>query len=207
MKVYLIGASGHAKVILEILEAQEIEVGGLVDDNSLIHYLLEYPVEQELGAFFILKEYKVIISIGNNATRKRIASNYPYKYATAIHPKSNISSRATVGEGTVIMAGVSINSEVKIGMHSIINTNASIDHDCVLEDYVHISPNVALAGNVEVGEGTHIGIGACIIQGVKIGKWCTIGAGAVIIKDIPDGCTVVGNPGKIIKSATDPIRH
>ena len=33
----------------------------------------------------------------------------------------------------------------------------------------------------------------------KIGEWCTIGAGAVIIKDIPDGATVVGNPGKIIK--------
>lgn len=57
----------------------------------------------------------------------------------------------------------------------------------------------ALAGNVIVGEGTHLGIGACVIQGIRIGKWCTIGAGTVIIKDIPDGATVVGNPGKIIK--------
>lgn len=56
-----------------------------------------------------------------------------------------------------------------------------------------------MAGHVEVGEGSHIGIGVSIIQGIKIGKWCTIGAGAVIIKDVPDGATVVGNPGKIIK--------
>ena len=56
-----------------------------------------------------------------------------------------------------------------------------------------------MAGHVEVGEGSHIGIGVSIIQGIKIGKWCTIGAGTVIIKDVPDGATVVGNPGKIIK--------
>lgn len=58
------------------------------------------------------------------------------------------------------------------------------------------SPNAALAGDVKVGEGTHIGIGAQVIQGITIGKWCTIGAGAVIIKDVPDGVTVVGNPGR-----------
>jgi len=50
-----------------------------------------------------------------------------------------------------------------------------------------------------MGNGSHIGIGASVIQGITIGKWCTIGAGAVIIKDIPDGATVVGNPGRIIK--------
>jgi acetyltransferase-like isoleucine patch superfamily enzyme len=83
------------------------------------------------------------------------------------------------------MSGVSINSAVSIGKHCIINTNSSIDHDCVIEDFVHISPNAALGGSV--------------IQGIRIGKWCTIGAGAAIIRDIPDGATVVGNPGKIIK--------
>ncbi|WP_449398442.1 hypothetical protein [Chryseobacterium wanjuense] len=98
------------------------------------------------------------------------------------------------------MPGVTINAIVKVGRHCIVNTNASIDHDCILEDFVHISPNVALGGNVYVGEGTHVGIGVNVIQGITIGKWCTIGAGAVIISDVPDGCTVVGNPGRIIKS-------
>ena len=197
--VYLIGASGHAKVIIEILEAQEIKVGGLVDDNPLLHSLLDYTVKQELSAFPIDSEDEFIISIGNNSTRKKIVSNNQYLYTNAIHPKSTISKRASIEKGTVIMAGVIINSEVKIGSHAIINTNASIDHDCILDDFVHISPNAALAGNVTVGEGTHIGIGACVIQGINIGKWCTIGAGAVIINHIPDGATVVGNPGRIIK--------
>jgi len=195
--VYLIGASGHAKVIIEILEQQEIYIGGLQDANPTIKSLLNYDVHQELPTFFDPNDDEVIISIGNNSIRKKIATSLPYKFISAIHPRTNISKRTQIGAGSVIIAGVSVNSDVKIGKHAIINTNASIDHDCILDDYVHISPNVALGGDVQVGEGTHIGIGACIIQGVRIGKWCTIGAGAVIIRDVPDGATVVGNPGRI----------
>lgn len=199
-RVYLIGASGHAKVIIEILEGKmEIVIGGLQDMNPDIRSLLGYKVFEELPEKFNSAKDSLIISIGNNAIRKKLAESMDYNYTNAIHYSANISKSAEIGKGVVIIAGASINASSKIGNHTIINTNASIDHDCVLEDFVHISPNVALAGNVEIGEGTHIGIGACVIQGIKIGKWCTIGAGAVIIKDIPDGATVVGNPGRVIK--------
>lgn len=198
--IYLIGAGGHAKVIIEILEEQDLSVGGIQDPNPNIKSLFDYEVYKELLTPIDDKNDRVIISIGNNSIRKRIAANSEFMFTSAIHKHACISKRATIGEGSVVMAGVSINSCVEIGKHAIINTNASIDHDCKLGDYVHISPNAVLAGNVRVGEGTHIGIGACVIQGVTIGKWCTIGAGSVIIKDIPDGSTVVGNPGRIIKT-------
>lgn len=198
-KVYLIGASGHAKVIIEILEDEaNTEIGGLQDLNPNIQSLLGYKVSRELPEEFDRFEDSLIISIGNNATRKKIAESIEFDYTDAIHYSANISQSADIGIGVVIMAGVAINASSKIGNHSIINTNASIDHDCIIEDFVHISPNVALAGDVHVGEGTHIGIGACVIQGITIGKWCTIGAGSVIIKDVPDGATVVGNPGRVI---------
>lgn len=202
MNLYLYGASGHAKVILEIAELCGISVVGLIDANPAIKSLLDYPVRTFMpeGSSMVST---FIISIGNNAIRKRVAESADLRdvhFTTLLHPRSTVSSRVRIGEGTVVMAGATLNSEVQIGRHCIINTNASVDHDCVIADYVHISPNVALAGNVHVGEGTHIGIGACAIQGVKIGKCCTIGAGAVIIRDVPDGATVVGNPGRIIKT-------
>ena len=197
--VYLIGASGHAKVILEILELQGVIIGGLSDKNPDLTALLNYHVWFDFPEAFDRLEDLVIVSIGNNLTRKEIVTSNSYNYCRAIHPNTSVSPRSIIGNGSVLMAGVSINTGVKIGAHSIINTNASIDHDCFIEDYVHISPNAALAGNVNIGEGTHIGIGACIIQGIKIGKWATIGAGSVIINDIPDNAVVVGNPGKLIK--------
>lgn len=194
-KLFLYGASGHGKVVAEIAESQDFTIGGFVDANPRIHELLNYPVSTELPR----GEHLFFISIGNNPIRKRLAGELVnQQFITLKHSKSIVSPRTTIKSGTVIMAGATINSDVAIGCHCIINTNASVDHDCQIEDFVHISPNAALAGDVSIGEGTHIGIGACVIQGIHIGKWCTIGAGAVIISDVPDGATVVGNPGRVI---------
>jgi len=202
MKTFLYGASGHAKVIAEILEENNIEIGGVFDDNTSIKNLLDYKCYGKVD-LEKLKNNKLIISIGINSIRKKIATSLPQiDFDIAIDKSANISKRATIGNGTIVMKGVSINSTTKIGEHCIINTNASIDHDCKLESFVHVSPNSALAGNVTVGEGTHIGTGVNIIPNLTIGKWCVIGAGAVIINDIPDYSVVVGNPGKIIKKNT-----
>jgi len=192
------GASGHGKVIIEILESIGEPVIEIWDDADKPP-VWDIPVRKPVYDAPVTD--KIVISIGVNATRKKVAERWAGKvaFATPVHDKANISRRATIGEGTVVMAGVTVNADTRIGRHCIVNTSCSIDHDCRLGDYVHISPNATLSGDVHVGEGTHIGSGASVIQGIKIGKWCTIGAGAVIIRDVPDHATVVGNPARIIK--------
>lgn len=199
-RLVLYGAGGHAKVIAEIAEYNGFTELFFYEDLPTKHTIWNYPVISQ-----IVEGDKCVLAIGNNSVRKKLADSLSNEFITLVHPKSQISSRAMIGEGSVIMGGTTVNVDVKIGKHCIVNTNASIDHDCVIEDFVHLSPNVALAGTVLIGEGTHIGIGSCVIQGIKIGRWCTVGAGAVIIKDIPDGCTVVGNPGKIIRKLNDKL--
>jgi acetyltransferase EpsM len=196
--IYLYGASGHAKVIIEILEKQDEPISALIDADPDKKSLLGYPVYQQMPRISDNKS-RWIICIGNNTVRRKLALEIGGEFISAIHPSANISSRSRIGQGSVVMASVTINCDTVIGNHVILNTNCSVDHDCRLGDYVHISPNAALAGDVTVNEGTHIGIGVSIIQGIKIGRWATIGAGAVIIEDVPDYAVVVGNPGKIIK--------
>lgn len=195
-KVVLYGASGHCRVVIDILNLKEIPIELIVDDNPAINSLGGIPV-------VLSKEFKerdnLIIAIGNNLIRKKLSKKNSANYIKLIHPQTIISPFATIEKGTVVMAGAIINSNCKIGSHCIINTGALIEHDCTIGNFVHISPKATLAGNVIVGEGTQIGIGAIIIQGVKIGKWAIIGAGAVIIKDVPDHAVIVGNPGKIVK--------
>lgn len=193
----LYGAGGHAKVICDAAESCGTTVDLIVDDDP--------PAEEIFGIKITCEKTfdhnsPVIIAVGNNSIRKRIAEQDNLCFGTVIHNSAIVSNKSVIGEGTVVFASSVINPDARIGKHCIINTAAIIEHDCVLDDFVHISPNVALAGNVCIGEGTHIGIGACVIPGVKIGKWCVIGAGAVVIKNIPDFCTVVGNPGRIIKT-------
>ena len=196
--ILLYGASGHGKVIVDILLANSVTIAAIIDDNPKLEHVLGIPiVTTSEFDFSTLKN--MIISIGNNRVRQTISNKIQVNYPTAIHPTAILSKSVNVGEGTVIMAGAVINPDVTIGKHAIVNTGAILDHDCVIDDFAHVSPGASLAGNVKVGEGTHIGIGATIIQGIKIGKWATVGAGAVIIKDVPDFAVVVGNPGKIIK--------
>ena len=198
---YIYGASGHSKVIIEIIEKAGGIIKGLYDDDPEKKLLLTYPVTNE-KSILVLNDINWIIGIGDNTIRKKISENNSLAYTTAIDSSSNISGRTEIGIGTVIMAGVSINSSSIIGHHVIINTNASVDHDCVIANFVHVSPNATLCGGVTLGEGTHVGAGAVIIPGITIGKWVKVGAGAVIINDVPDFATVVGNPGKVIKVGT-----
>lgn len=196
--IVLYGASGHCKVIIDILQCNNQSVQAIIDDAPKTATILNRPVQQAKQFDFSTVQH-MILSIGNNKVRKRLASELKFDFTTAIHPKAIVSSHASLGEGTVVMAGTVINPDVAIGKHCIINTGAVIEHDCQIGDYAHISPNASLAGGVTVGEGTQVGIGASVIQGVTIGKWAVIGAGAVIINDIPDNVVVVGNPGRILK--------
>ena len=146
--MYLYGASGHGKVIIEILEKSGLTVEGIFDDNAAVTNLLDYAVTPFPGTFDVLKN-ELILSIGNNEIRKKISLEVRANFGKAIHPFTSISDRCRFGQGTVVMAGVVINSNSIIGEHCIINTNASIDHDCRLGDFVHVSPNAALCGNVK----------------------------------------------------------
>jgi len=173
---------------MEILEASGDRLDGLVDDNESLSSLRGIPVSHgETGVS------PVIVSIGDNASRYRVASKLTGKFGRAIHPSAIVSPTATIGEGTVVMQGAIIQAGAIIGKHCIVNTGATIDHECVLEDFVHVSPHATLCGNARVGEGSWIGAGTTIIPGVRVGRWSVIGAGSVVTRGIPGNVVAFGN--------------
>jgi sugar O-acyltransferase (sialic acid O-acetyltransferase NeuD family) len=194
-QVYLYGAGGHAKVVIDILKSNHIDVPEIFDDNPDISTFMGIPVSHtEIRS-------PLIISIGNNVVRKKIVEkldNIVFNPAV-LAPSVTVSDWVSIEEGTVVMQGAIIQSSAQIGKHVIINTKASVDHDCRIRDYAHIAPGAILCGNVEIGEGAFIGAGTTIMQGIKIGKWSVIGAGSVVVRDIPDNVTAFGSPCRIIK--------
>ena len=194
-QIYLYGAGGHAKVILDILKSNDITVSEIFDDNPAIESLMGIPVSH-IGI-----HPPIIISIGDNLIRKHIAEKINKDvFSSFCYDKSAIiSDNAFIEKGTVVMQGVTIQSSVKIGKHCIINTGASVDHDCLIQDYVHIAPGCTLCGNVKVDEGSFIGAGTVVIPNVRIGKWSVIGAGSVVTKNIPDKVIAYGSPCEIVK--------
>ncbi len=194
--INLFGASGHAKVIMDIITAQGDKVGCLYDDNPHYTDIHGIPVYRTEG---VAVTGPMIISIGSCRVRKMISNRFNVRYAKAIHPSSIVSESAEIGDGSVVMPNATINADSRIGRHCIVNTGASIDHECRIEDFVHIAPGCTLSGEVVVGEGSWVGVGTCIKQGIHIGRNCMIGAGSVVVKDIPNNVVAYGNPCRIRK--------
>lgn len=193
----LFGASGHAKVIIGGLEANNEKNIYLFDDDTSKSNILGYEVLGKYSENIYLEE-NVIISIGYNEVRCKLSQLIKHNFGKMFHPTSLISKYSIIDIGTVIFQNAVIQPDVKIGKHVIINTSAIIEHDSIVEDFVHIAPNSTICGGVQVGEGTLIGAGSTVIPNIKIGKWCVIGAGSTIRKNVPDFSVIVGNPAKII---------
>ena len=203
-KVVIIGASGHGRVIADIvMKSGDRVLGFLDDDRELPKQIAGIPVLGVVADFEKHEDAYFVIGIGSAKIREKIAGFLERRvlWYTAIHPAAILSVLdVEIGEGTVVMANAVINAGAKTGRHCIVNTGAIVEHDCVLEDFVHISPNAALAGTVTVGTRSWVGIGASVRNNLRIAKDCMIGAGSTVVKDIREPGIYVGTPaGRLVK--------
>ncbi len=197
MRLIIVGASGHGKVVADVAKHKYDDIVFLDND----HRIKECAGYRVLGSDTIVKELEgdVFIAIGNKDIRRGLMErNAGRVFPVLIHPSAVVAEDAGIGEGTVVMAGAVINPGARIGRGCIINTSSSIDHDCVVGDFSHIAVGSHLCGTVRVGEETWVGAGATVSNNVNICGGCMIGAGAVVIKDIEVAGTYVGVPAKIM---------
>lgn len=206
--VIIIGAGDHAKVLLDILLEQNVNVIGLTD-KSISKGTCIYGVPV-IGDDSEILKYKTdeielvngIGSVGNTLIRQKVFSSLKekgYFFRSVIHEASIVSKRAKLGEGVQLLAGAIVNIEAEIDDNTIINTKSSIDHGCVIGKHCHIAPGCSFSGCVRIGDCTHIGTGTSIIQGINIGKNVLIGAGSVVINDVSDNEKAFGVPARVRK--------
>jgi sugar O-acyltransferase (sialic acid O-acetyltransferase NeuD family) len=205
-KVVVYGASGHGKVVGDILLARkDLSFAGFVDDNAELQgsRVLGLPV---LGDGHWLQQearkMKVVVAmgVGDNFARQRLVEKcraWGAEIATLVHPTASVSDSARLGPGTVVMAQAAINPDATIGSGVIVNTGAIVEHDVVIGDYAHIAPNAAMGGASGLGDYSFLGLNAAVRQCVKIGSHSVIGAGAVVVGDIPDHVVAFGVPALV----------
>lgn len=202
----VLGAGGHAKVLIEALIQRGAEIVGILDINPALigTTVLGVPI---IGGDSRLNDFSpeeiVLVngigSVGRPIRRKEIFLAFReagYNFAVVVHPSAIIASDVVIEAGAQIMAGAVIQTGTIIGSNSIINTRVSVDHDCLVGRDVHIAPGVTLSGGVKVGDSVHIGTGATVIQGISIGDDSFIAAGAVVTADILPGAKVRGIPAR-----------
>jgi sugar O-acyltransferase (sialic acid O-acetyltransferase NeuD family) len=209
--IVIIGSSGHAKVIIDIVQQEsKYNIVGLLDSfRSVGEQTMGYSIlgnEKDLPDLMESHSLKgVIIAIGDNFIRSEVAARIreispDLPFVSAIHPSASIGAEVSIGEGTAVMAGVSINPCSSVGQCCILNTNCSLDHDSVLENFASLGPRATAGGNCRIGKYSAISIGAVLSHGIQIGEQTVIGAGSIVVKSIESFVTAYGTPAKVIRT-------
>jgi sugar O-acyltransferase (sialic acid O-acetyltransferase NeuD family) len=210
----ILGAGGHAKVLIEALRAQgNSDALAALDNNQELwgrkvqgvpvlggDDLLPGLVESGLGRFAI-----GLGGVKDNRPRKQLferALDLGLEPVTVIHPSAIISPSAELGPGCQVLPGAVINADAKLGANVIINTRAVVEHDCRLGSHVHVASGAVLCSGCSLGEGVHIGAGAVVRQLLSIGEWCVVGAGAAVTKTVDKGKMVQGVPAKPARNSS-----
>ena len=211
-KIVIIGAGGLACQILDIFEAcirlgRRYEILGHIVEDQCRKPGSQINGLSILGDFDWFatshEEMFVTTAIAAPETKFRLvnkAKKWGIRFCNIIHPATILSRQVSIGEDVALHAGSILSYGTDIGNHVIVNTNCTIGENTIIENFVTLSPAVHVSGEVTIGTGTFIGTGANIIEKVHIGEWSVIGSGSTIIRDVPPNTTVVGVPGKVIKT-------
>lgn len=201
--VVIVGAGGHAKVIVELIRAEgRYHPVGCTDSGAAAGGVLGLPwlgTDEALPALRAQGVRHAFVALGGNALRLKVARAVEalgFELVNALSPRAVLSPSARIGRGVAVMAGAVVNAEASVGDLAIINTNASVDHDCVIGEAAHVAPGCALAGNVRVGALAFLGAGTAVIPGITIGEGATVGAGAAVVRDVAAKTVAVGVPAR-----------
>jgi len=208
-KIVIFGSSGHAKVIVDIIESDsKFELIGFIDKfKSVGDEILGYKVignEESLPDLMLKFGFnKGIVGIGDNFLRskvveiiKQLAPNF--QFINCIHKAAKVSNHITIGVGNVLLPGAIVNASSVISNHCILRTNSSLDHDCVMGNFSSLGPNSVVGGNCNIGEFSNVGIGASVFHGICIDRNCIIGGGSLVNKHTQPDSVYYGLPARFI---------
>ena len=150
---------------------------------SIRRKIIDYSRGNDLHCFWQL--YKL---------QKRTGGGFLHDILTFLLSRCAHRHGGYIGPDTVIKGSLSLPH----GLHGIfISRYARIGENCCIYQNVPIGETGGKAP--VIGNNCFIGAGAVIIGDIKIGNDVNIGAGAVVCKNVPDGCTVVSQPVRIIE--------
>lgn len=207
-KLVIVGNGGFAKEVKWLVERINLKtptwnfLGFIDNDKNALNV-----VGDDRFIHDYQNELYVSIAIGTSEIRRDLyrfyKENLNIRFPNLIDPDVVFSNHILWGEGNIICAGSILTVDISIGNCNIINLDCTIGHDAIIEDFITINPSVNISGNTVIKACTNIGTGVQIIQGVSIGQGSIVGAGAVVNRNLPDNCTAVGVPVKVIKSRND----
>ena len=214
-QLVLVGSGGFGRETAEVVRAINDFAGaprwdllGFLDDDDAQWgaSVSGTPVLGGLDQLDGLPDASVVVCTGhpgNFTSKKRIVGCLGLareRYATLVHPAAVVPASCSLGEGTVVLAGVVATADVCVGAHVGVMPQTVLTHDDQLDDFVTVGAGARVAGSVHVGEGAYLGSGCLIREGRAVGPWALVGMGAVVTRDVPGGEVWAGVPARFVRA-------
>lgn len=186
--IYLIGAGGHCKSCIDVVESTGLyKIGGLFDlkknqgqkignyeiiggDEDIHRYV-------KSGSEFLLTMGQ-IKSVDLRIKTAQLLKELGAASATVVSPRAYVSKTAQVKAGTIVMHDAIVNSYAQVGEHCILNTRSLIEHDAIVEEFCHVSTGAILNGNTYVKRKSFVGSLSVLQEGLVVPEGSVLSAGA-----------------------------
>ena len=204
------GAGGLGREVLGLVRATDPQRGvwnflGFIDDGKTAGTRVG-DAEVLGGMEWLLSSASpvaIVMGLADPAVKAaiyaKLSSDPRMTFPTFVHPSADIDPSASLAVGTVISPFCFVAVDSSLGVCSFLNAASQVGHDSVVGDFCSIMPSVSISGNVTIGPRTLVGVGARILQGLRIGSDSVVGIGSVVLNDVPDACTVLGYPARVVK--------
>lgn len=204
----LLGAGGHAKVLLSLLQSIDADVKGVCDPALARSGVQSWRGIKVLGGDEALEglnpaQVVLVNGLGQVVGSDRRKQMYleltarGFVFPPLLHSAAWVDASVVLEAGAQVMAGAVIQPDSVIGANTIVNTGARIDHDCIIGAHVHVAPTAVLCGGVRVASGAFIGAGSTTIQGITIGEDAVVAAGSTLARNLQARHLVVSSPMQI----------
>jgi sugar O-acyltransferase (sialic acid O-acetyltransferase NeuD family) len=199
--ILMIGAGGHARACIDVVEAAGFKIFGLVAlADEVGHRVLDYPVigtEADLLALSAHVKLALVVIGQLDDPKPRqaavaLASSAGFDFPAIVSPYAHVSRHSFIGEGTIVMHGAIVNAASRVGKHCIINSQSLVEHDSTIGDFGHLSTRAVINGGVLIGDRCFIGSGSVLRQGLCIGSDCFIPMGSIVKEDLSSGNRLSG---------------
>jgi len=204
----IIGARGYGREMYNLATqcreyGIEWEIKGFLDDHStaLKGYTGYPPILGPVETYEVLPGDLFVCALGDVNYKHKYVSIIKDKggvFTSLIHPSSIVFPNTEFGEGIIICQFVNISCDCRFGSFVTIQPFTEIGHDVIIGNYAHLNVNSFVGGFVKIGNFVTVHTGAKVLPRLKVGDNSVIGAGSVVTKNVPEGCTVFGNPAKVI---------
>ncbi|QZN82696.1 hypothetical protein K5K93_09975 [Stenotrophomonas sp. DR822] len=167
----IIGASSFGHLMAVLAEDCGRKVAGYVDDYHTGPGIA--GTTTQLGEAISATDFDLVMAIGYKHLTARIElfdvlSQRGFHFPTLVHPRAVVSSRASIGDGCLLMSGVNVDAFTTIGDACVLWPGAIVSHDNQIGRNTFISPGATLCGFVSIGQDSFIGANCTIIDSSSV---------------------------------------